>query len=109
MAMNRLVLCLLYALSATASRHNTNCDVGPNALTEQFSVDIPQSCITVAGQERCYYTYIPECASDATPVVYDIHGYGECPRTFSAYSGWFDKATEECFVVVWPTVRSARR
>ena len=86
------------------ARHNTKCDVSPQALTDQHGVRIPHSCIEVGGKKRCYYTYIPECADGETPVVYDIHGYNVCPRSFSAYSGWFERATEECFVVVWPTV-----
>ena len=24
--------------------------------------------------ERCYYTYIPECAGENVPLVFDIHG-----------------------------------
>jgi poly(3-hydroxybutyrate) depolymerase len=104
MAYKFLAALILPALVAGSDHHNTDCDVSPGALTEQFGVHIPQTCIQVGKRKRCYYTYIPECASDDAAVVYDIHGYGECPRSFSAYSGWFQKATDECFVVVWPTV-----
>jgi poly(3-hydroxybutyrate) depolymerase len=37
------------------------------------------------------------------PLVLDVHGYGVCPLFQAAFTGWKEKAEEECFVVVWPS------
>jgi len=108
------------------------CDTGPDALTEFFGKSIPRTCIdvpynsdddvssttTTTTLERCYYTFVPDsctaaaaaAASSSTstsplnlPLVFDIHGLGSCPLYSAAYTGWLEKAQEECFVVVWPT------
>jgi len=86
------------------------CEFGPDALTSFYGKDIPRTCIDVPEGEgtitRCYYTYIPDsCASSdqTVPLVLDIHGYNSCPLRSSTYTGWFGKAEEECFVVVWPS------
>ena len=53
--------------------------LGPNALTEAFAkldiTDKPQvvdhTCIESTGYpgERCFYTYVPECATTDSPLV----------------------------------------
>jgi hypothetical protein len=55
------------------------CDRGPDALTEAFAkldiTDEPQivdhTCIESTGYpgERCFYTYVPECADIESPLV----------------------------------------
>lgn len=82
--------------------YNTDCDLSADSLTNAMGVSIPQTCIDTGCGKRCYYTYIPECASNDSPLVYDIHGFSVCPVTNTYYTGWKEKADEECFVVVWP-------
>ena len=85
------------------------CDTGPDAFAP-FGIDVPQTCIDVPSEdgliERCFYTYIPESCStkDITnpPLVVDSHGQGSCAFWSAGYTGWQQKAQEECFVVVWP-------
>ena len=93
------------------------CDIGPDALTNMFGIPINRTCIDVPyngdddndmiTMERCYYTFVPEsCATtDVTklPLVMDVHGFSSCPLYSAGYTGWLEKAIEECFVVVWPT------
>lgn len=55
-------------------------------------------------KERCFYTYIPECASEDSPLVYDLHGFGGCPEIQFEFSGWKEIADEQCFVLVLPVV-----
>lgn len=87
-----------------AQPYNMECDFGSHALSTHFGVDIPQTCLQTDGHRRCFYTFVPECADGQVPLVYDIHGAQDCPVRFAEKSGWFEKAREECFVVVWPTV-----
>lgn len=96
-----------------------DCDTGPDAMTNAFGKNIPRTCIdvpydagdgsTTATIERCYYTFVPEsCTAGAAndpldlPVVFEIHGLTSCPLNTALYTGWMEKAEEECFVVVWP-------
>jgi poly(3-hydroxybutyrate) depolymerase len=101
------------------------CDFSSDALTNEFGKTIPRTCInvpinddgsTTTVLERCYYTYVPdscivlaeaEIASSSTPkklpLVVDIHGMSSCPLFTAVYTGWMQKAEEECFVVVWPS------
>jgi len=89
------------------------CDTSPDALTEAFAKlnipsDKPQTvdhtCIESTGYpgERCFYTYVPECATVDSPLVYDIHGVSLCPLWNFETSGWVQKSIDNCFVVVWP-------
>lgn len=83
---------------------NVLCDLGPNSLSEEMGTSIPRTCIyTDTGIIRCFFTYIPECASGNTPVVYDIHGINGCPARSARKTRWKEMADEKCFVVVWPT------
>jgi poly(3-hydroxybutyrate) depolymerase len=92
------------------------CDVGPDALTNMFGIPINRTCIDVPYNgdndndmtimERCYYTFVPDsCATTDTklPLVMDVHGWSGCPLYSAIYTGWLEKAIEECFVVIWPT------
>mmetsp|Transcript_12474 Transcript_12474/g.31410 ORF Transcript_12474/g.31410 Transcript_12474/m.31410 type:complete len:465 (+) Transcript_12474:104-1498(+) len=94
------------------------CDRSPGALTEAFAkLDIteePQvvqhTCIERTGYpgERCFYTYVLECATVDSPLVYGINGVSLCPLWNFETSGWFQKAVENCFVVVWPVESNER-
>lgn len=83
---------------------NTCCPLGPFALSLPFG-GIPRTCIDTETGKRCYYTYIPNCAGENSPLVYDIHGWFSCPLYNKLFSGWKQMADENCFVVVWPMVR----
>jgi len=114
-----LVAAQLELLSIDYFDRDYVCDVGPDVLTNAHGKDIPRTCIdvpvgegsTATTVERCYYTYVPEsCMGDENgenpldlPVVFDIHGLSSCALFLSLYSGWKEKAEEECFVVVWPS------
>jgi len=112
--------------------YDSYCNNGPDALTEESGKSIPRTCFDVpynsekdnndenaatTTMERCYYTYVPDsCTTDSKraenyhaetavlnlPVVFDIHGLLSCPLWSTRYTGWLEKAQEECFVVVWP-------
>jgi len=112
--------------------YDSYCNNGPDALTEESGKSIPRTCFDVpynsekdnndenaatTTMERCYYTYVPKsCSTDSIsaenynaetavlnlPVVFDIHGLLSCPLWSTQYTGWLEKAQEECFVVVWP-------
>lgn len=87
---------------------------GPDGMTDYISMVqnsatvVPMECVTVAGEERCFYVYVPECAATAmnpVPLLLDIHGARSCPYISATYTGWYQKADEECFVVAWPIGR----
>jgi len=75
---------------------------GPNVLSD-FGAN--QTCIdsTSYPGKRCFYTFIPDCASKDAPLVFDIHGFGSSPLYSSYYTGWIYKAIENCFVLVMPS------
>jgi poly(3-hydroxybutyrate) depolymerase len=90
---------------------NTACDVGPNALTSSLShslrmtIKAPQYCIpnpVVGGRERCYYLFVPPCASGPTPLVMDMHDTSSCPLLSTSYDRWGEVAVKHCFAVFWP-------
>jgi len=88
------------------------CDTGPNALISAYKKPIPQTCIDVPvgdkgkTRERCFYTYVPKTCSEQeiseAPLVVDVHGMGSCPLWSAGYTGWMQKAEEDCIVVMWP-------
>jgi len=88
----------------------------PDALSDAFGKNIPETCISVPYDDgtdtvvlkRCYYSYIPDsCYQDGAPkeipLVVDNHGNTACPFYQAGYSGWMEKAEEECFAVMWPS------
>lgn len=92
----------IHSTFSAAECYNTECDVGADALTKSLGVDTPQTCFPTDNGKRCFYTYIPECATKDSPLVYDIHGLNGCPLISTTYTGWKEVADEECMVVVWP-------
>lgn len=110
------LLSLLFVVLVTAiygQTTNTQCPVGPDSLTDNFPIDgatVPQICIGGFGlnqsedYDRCFYIYVPDCAGPDSPLVFDIHGRSSCPLLSTTYTLWAEKATENCFVVVWPLV-----
>jgi len=125
----QLVVLLLFGTSTSTAEEITQdpstwyvdgCLNNPDTLSNAFGKHIPQTCIDVAYQDdgvsqqtklyqRCYYTYVPDsCFAQADtmkqlPLVMDLHGLSGCPLSSASYTGWMEKAEEECFVVVWPT------
>eukprot|EP00239_Pterosperma_sp_CCMP1384_P007227 CAMPEP_0197848544 /NCGR_PEP_ID=MMETSP1438-20131217/9057_1 /TAXON_ID=1461541 /ORGANISM="Pterosperma sp., Strain CCMP1384" /LENGTH=431 /DNA_ID=CAMNT_0043460839 /DNA_START=40 /DNA_END=1335 /DNA_ORIENTATION=+ len=99
--------CMLVTATVQGAQ-NTDCNIGPDGVEEGMgwagfeNPKAPQVCMTHAGRERCFYFYVPECASENSPLVFDIHGTGSCPRDSAYYTGWATLAKENCFVVVWP-------
>mmetsp|Transcript_37420 Transcript_37420/g.90830 ORF Transcript_37420/g.90830 Transcript_37420/m.90830 type:complete len:401 (+) Transcript_37420:128-1330(+) len=52
--------------------------------------------------KRCFFTYIPDCAGEDSPLVFDLHGWGSCPLFSAFYTGWRQLAQQNCFVLIWP-------
>lgn len=92
----------VYAQYSDEKCYNTECDLSPDSLTNALGVSVPQTCVETDCGKRCFYTYVPECASENSPLVYDIHGYSSCPHSSAFYTGWKEIADEKCAVVVWP-------
>lgn len=87
--------------------NNPRCPTGPDSVTEalpaNISSDFPRTCFDTAHGERCFYSYVPECAQGKkVPLVLDIHGLESCPSEQVNYSGWVQKAMEECFILAMP-------
>ena len=63
---------LLYPLTILAGIASA-LDFGPSALAY---IGAKQTCIksTSYPGERCFYTFIPDCAGEDAPLVFDIHG-----------------------------------
>jgi poly(3-hydroxybutyrate) depolymerase len=57
------------------------------------------------GRNRCYYSYVPDCAQGPSPVVFDLHGLGACPTRLGYLNDWMSKADQECIIIVYPVVR----
>jgi poly(3-hydroxybutyrate) depolymerase len=96
-----------------AQQEDVACDVGPDALTAYLSriandaaITAPQYCVPNpvdgGGRDRCYYLFVPECASGPTPLVMDMHGADACPLLAASYDHWAETAMKHCFAVFWP-------
>eukprot|EP00980_Cylindrotheca_fusiformis_P024617 scaffold12169_cov132-Cylindrotheca_fusiformis.AAC.5 len=92
-------------LSAADDLPDLSCANEPDDLA---GIGAEQTCIESPDfeGERCFYTLIPDCAGEDSPLVYDIHGYGNCPAFHVTYSGWHTNAKENCFVLVYPVAIS---
>jgi poly(3-hydroxybutyrate) depolymerase len=106
-----LLSLLAPAVYAQTATNNEVCDTGPNSITTNlasyagFSANVPRTCVAATGTqggERCFFTYVPDCAGADSPLVFDIHGLGSCPLFSTAYTGWIQRARDECFVLVMP-------
>ena len=104
---NDSIAAVFEAVNVPTGDEEIECDTGPDALTQAYGKDIPQTCIEVPYYdtfvERCYYTYVPDSASAACrsnnsnvvtaeevrllPLVFDIHGLTSCPLFQASYSG----------------------
>eukprot|EP00980_Cylindrotheca_fusiformis_P012268 scaffold2999_cov113-Cylindrotheca_fusiformis.AAC.3 len=71
--------------------------LAPPAGTERTCIESPDF-----EGERCFFTFIPDCAGEDSPLVYDLHGLTSCPVLSMLYTGWKEKAKEHCFVLVIP-------
>jgi len=101
-------------LVAVNAQTNDECDFSdPDALTNIFGRSIPRSTIQVPSDsgvfpgtiDRTYFTYVPQnlsCRNKEVPLVLDVHARGNCPSSSVQYTGWFQKAESECFVLVYP-------
>ena len=64
-----------------------------------------QTCLTHAGLNRCFYTYVPSSAASSSsliPVLFDVHGYNTCATLLPYYTRWRQIAAREGFIVIWP-------
>lgn len=89
---------------------NTFCDTGPEAMTASLGYlsggrPIPQYCVTNpvdGGQKRCYYLFVPECATGPVPLMMDMHGGSSCPLWSTFFDGWLQLASKKCFALFYP-------
>jgi poly(3-hydroxybutyrate) depolymerase len=65
---------------------------------------LTKNTVTVGGQDRDYYYFVPPKADRAgfNQVVYALHDNGQTAQQFAAASGWMKVAAENGFVVVFP-------
>jgi hypothetical protein len=84
---------------------------GPNAVRSALpffdppfpDTDIRQFCVQPGnGRTRCFYVMIPPGTAGAVPLLFDLHGIDSCPVFSVFYTGWFQIARDNKFVVVWP-------
>ena len=103
---------MLLVAVVDAQLANHVCDFGPDGVTNVLDgYQVRQVCIDVpvegaSTQKRCYYEYIPQSCRDSSkkvPLVVNVHGLNGCPGLIALYSGWLEKAEEECFVVMLPS------
>jgi poly(3-hydroxybutyrate) depolymerase len=96
---------------------NAVCDVGSDAMTNYLSrimnnstITAPQYCVpnplTHGGgldtTTRCYYLFVPDCASGLTPLVMDMHAADSCPLLAASYDRWAETSMKNCFAIFWP-------
>jgi len=87
-------------IADTEKQSKFYCDDSSDALEY---VPAERSCISLAGQNRCWFTYTPEQDEQETvPLVLDLHGYISCAAANPPYTGWRERAYEDNFYVVWP-------
>jgi polyhydroxybutyrate depolymerase len=83
------------------STADEGCQNGPNGLAlfggQRTCIESPEF-----RGKRCFFTLIPECAGEDSPLVFDLHGYDSCPTASVFYTGWRQLAQEQCFVLVYP-------
>ena len=89
---------------------NTPCDVGPDSMTKTYApftegLPIPQFCLKnpiADGKPRCYYLFVPKCASGMVPLVVNMHSTQSCPLWTSFHDLWIQTAVSHCFAVAFP-------
>jgi len=90
---NNILLLFIYNVTRVTSQlfitqpTNTRCPLGPYILTLSTLRRSPRSCIDTPKGTRCYYTYVPRCASRNAPLVFDLHGWTSCPLYSRGYTG----------------------
>eukprot|EP00980_Cylindrotheca_fusiformis_P020945 scaffold7970_cov118-Cylindrotheca_fusiformis.AAC.1 len=96
-----LKLYSFFCVLAALSQLSTADQAPPDRMIE---IGAEQTCIKSDDfeGERCFYTLIPDCAGEDSPLVYDIHGYGASPALLTFVTQWNNKAEENCFVLVYP-------
>ena len=65
---------ILISIAAIASADPSDDPFGPDAMS---GFGAKQTCIESTApytDQRCFYTYIPDCAAESAPLVFDIHG-----------------------------------
>jgi len=113
LALTLLLMASTGVVHAAESNLNPLCFTDPAAFAFIGLTGVERTCINVGGKdvsddydgavhERCFYTYTPSCAGEDAPLVMDMHGTESCPFFSAAYTGWAQKAAEECFVLVLP-------
>ena len=103
-----LLVCSWGVYSQDDTLYNTECPLESDALNHLVGIseEVTQTCWGDNDDERrrCYYTYVPLCATGTRPLVIDLHDQASCPYEHADRSGWLELANEHCFVVVWPVV-----
>ncbi|WP_293370442.1 hypothetical protein, partial [Phenylobacterium sp.] len=76
----------------------------PAAPRASAAPTLAKNTVTVGGQDRDYYFFVPPKADRAgfNQVVYALHDNGQTAQQFAETSGWMKVAAENGFVVVFP-------
>ncbi len=82
----------------------TAVDSGPPPSRTAAGAALVKNTVTVGGQERDYYYFVPPKADRAgfNQVVYALHDNGQTAQQFAAESGWTKVAADNGFIVVFP-------
>lgn len=118
-----LLLCIVAPvvraqLSFDMAGTNTVCYTAPDAMTGALhkmtgGLNVPQHCVKVPTtaakntvdqqMDRCYYLFVPECASGPVPIVMNMHGADSCPIWSTFYDRWAETAMRHCFALMYPS------
>ena len=90
----RQLVCLLAMIGATAV--NGDC-----SSADISSLPSPQTCIEHSGLQRCWYIFAPAGLPSSPPLVFNLHGHGQC-ATNLRYMGWRTLAAQHKFILALP-------
>jgi len=83
------------------SNSRSDCQSGPDGLSQYGGTRTCIESLTFEGR-RCFFTIIPDCAGQDSPLVFDSHGLASCPSETAELTRWKEMAQEHCFVLVYP-------
>lgn len=72
--------------------------------SDDFSSGLQARTVSVDGEKRCYWLYLPETrpSQDPLTIVFSFHGFSSSPYGQMTFSQWNRVANQEGFGVVYP-------
>lgn len=97
---------IVLLISATVSAQNwgLNCPLDDTTWVHAESGDTLQVTKHCLDNGRCYFLYVPSCATANVPLVMVLHGRSGCPFEVDDSTRWGRLATNNCFVTAYPEV-----